>query len=173
MLWLMLIKYCFLILLWVSWCCVHSIMITKRLTDYLKHRFKKQFKFYRIFFNLFSIITIIPVLIYTHSIQTNPVFIWDGYLKIVQIILLMIVGYLSFAGTQQYNLKQFLGIAHIQENQIKKNENLSDSLMTENNKINISGIHKIIRHPWYSAAFLLIWAKNMDISGLIVNFIVL
>ncbi|QTA82042.1 NnrU domain-containing protein [Desulfonema limicola] len=160
----MLIKYLFLILLWILWCFFHSIMISKSLTDYLKNRFEKLFIFYRLFFNLTAIITIIPVLIYTYSIKTSPIFTWDGYLRIIQILMLLTAVYLCFAGAKQYNLSQVMGLAQIREKS-------STSLISQDNKINIAGIHRIIRHPWYSAVFLLIWAQNMDISGLIVNII--
>jgi len=35
----------------------------------------------------------------------------------------------------------------------------------------MSGILGVIRHPWYTAAIIIIWMRNIDISTLIVNII--
>jgi len=43
--------------------------------------------------------------------------------------------------------------------------------MSENGNISTSGILGIIRHPWYTATFLSIWIRNIDISALIINVI--
>ena len=32
-----------------------------------------------------------------------------------------------------------------------------------------SGVLNIVRHPWYVATILLIWARNLDISTILVN----
>lgn len=161
----MLIKYFFLALLWILWCSMHSIMISQRVTDCLKKRYVNLFRFYRLFFNLTAIITIILVLAYTYSIKTAPVFAWNGYFRIFQLLMLTAAGYLCFAGAKHYDLNSFLGLTQLKE------KHTANNLMSESGKITISGIHTIIRHPWYTAAFLLIWARDMDISTLIVNII--
>lgn len=44
-------------------------------------------------------------------------------------------------------------------------------MITESGELDKSGVLGIIRHPWYLAAILLIWARPLDISTIIVNFI--
>jgi protein-S-isoprenylcysteine O-methyltransferase Ste14 len=44
-------------------------------------------------------------------------------------------------------------------------------LISDKNEFDTSGILGITRHPWYLAAILLIWARPLDISVIVVNMI--
>ena len=43
--------------------------------------------------------------------------------------------------------------------------------ITDTGQLDTSGVLGITRHPWYLATMLLIWARQMDISAIIVNVI--
>lgn len=75
-------------LLVIAWCVLHSAMITVSVTEYLKRRFGSIFRFYRLFYNIISILTLIPVAIYAYSIQTQVIVSWNGYMRICQAILI-------------------------------------------------------------------------------------
>jgi protein-S-isoprenylcysteine O-methyltransferase Ste14 len=157
-------NYCILAILWIIWCALHSSMISVRTTSYLKHRLGASYRFYRLIFNLLAFVTLLPVVLYTQSIRGPVVFRWEGYLIIVQVLLLATSIFLFFAGARHYDLLTFLGIRQI------RRETASGAL-TANGRLATTGIHGVIRHPWYLASIMIIWARGLDVSALITNII--
>jgi methanethiol S-methyltransferase len=43
--------------------------------------------------------------------------------------------------------------------------------MTENGEFDSSGVLGVVRHPWYLAVLILLWARDQSLSGLIINMI--
>jgi methanethiol S-methyltransferase len=157
-------KYTTLIILWTTWCVIHSGMISLTVTNYLKNRLGSYYKFYRLFFNLVALITFIPLVVYSKSLKGPVVFRWEGYLTIVQITLLIIVIFLFISGGLKYDMLEFFGIRQIKTGK-------SHSTLSESGDIDTSGILSITRHPWYLAAIMLVWIfyREMYVSTLIVN----
>jgi methanethiol S-methyltransferase len=155
-------KYLILSALVIAWCFLHSAMISISVTEYLKRKLGPQFRFYRLFFNVVSALTLVPVVLFAHSVRTPPIFSWDGYLRIVQVLLLGTSALLFFLGARHYDAGQFLGIKQIREG-------TSNQALSESGKLDTSGVLGMVRHPWYSASMLLIWAGQMDASAFIVN----
>jgi protein-S-isoprenylcysteine O-methyltransferase Ste14 len=158
------LKYGTLSAVVIAWCFLHSAMISISVTEYLKKSLGPKFRYYRLFFNIVSVLTLVPVVLFAHSVRTQPVFSWDGYLRIVQVLMLGTSGLLFFLGARHYDARQFLGIKQIREGTSSKS-------LTDSGKLDTSGVLGMIRHPWYSAAMLLIWAGQMDVSTIIVNII--
>jgi len=69
---------------------------------------------------------------------------------------------LFIAGAKQFNGFVFLGIHQI------KNSTTHTSL-NQSGRLDAGGILSVIRHPWYAATILLLWARNIDISTCLVN----
>jgi protein-S-isoprenylcysteine O-methyltransferase Ste14 len=157
-------KYLLLSLLVIAWCILHSAMISVSVTEYFKKRLGPRFRFYRLFFNLIAILTLIPVTIFANSIRTQAVFSWNGYMRIGQVLLLVVAVLLFLFGGRHYDLRQVLGIKQIKEGITKK-------AITDTGELDTSGVLGIIRHPWYLATMLLIWARQMDLSVIFVNVI--
>jgi protein-S-isoprenylcysteine O-methyltransferase Ste14 len=151
-------------LLIIAWCVLHSAMISVSVTEYLKKRFGPKFGFYRLFFNLIAILTLIPVALYAYSIRTQAIFHWNGYMRIGQVLLLIVAVLLIFLGGRHYNVRQVLGIKQIKEG-------ISSKAITDTGELDTSGVLGMTRHPWYLATILLIWARQMDVSVLFVNVI--
>ena len=151
-------------LLVIAWCLLHSAMISVSVTEYLKKRLGPKFRFYRLFFNLIAILTLIPVALYAYSLRTQAIFHWDGYMRIGQVLLLIVAVLLIFLGGRHYNVRQVLGIKQIKEG-------ISSKAITDTGELDTSGVLGMTRHPWYLATILLIWARQMDVSVLFVNVI--
>jgi protein-S-isoprenylcysteine O-methyltransferase Ste14 len=43
--------------------------------------------------------------------------------------------------------------------------------MTESGEFDSRGVLGLIRHPWYLGVFILIWARDMTLKGLIINLV--
>ena len=155
-------RYLLLIFLWSAFFFLHSFMITPVFTDFLKKRTGTFYRYYRLFYNLFSILILAPVLIYSYSIQEKPFFTWHGYLLPLRYLLFLGGLWIFYAGSRHYSMRTFLGI-----NQI--NEGVNHGLINTSGMIGKGGIMGIVRHPFYSGSFLLIWAGNLDTTRLIIN----
>jgi protein-S-isoprenylcysteine O-methyltransferase Ste14 len=157
-------EYLILIILWITWCVIHSAMISLTIINYLQTNFGNFYKYYRIFYNLVSLVTFIPIIHYSIDIKSILLFQWKGDMVIVQRTLLLIVIILFILGARKYDMLQLLGIRQIKSEK-------SHITITEDGGINTSGILSITRHPWYLATIIFVWVYNreMYVSTLIVN----
>jgi protein-S-isoprenylcysteine O-methyltransferase Ste14 len=159
-------EYLVLILLWSIWCAVHSGMISLTITVYLKKRLGDYYRFYRPFYNLVSLITLIPLVLYNASPKGQVLFRWEGYMMIFQFFLMMTVLLLFISGGMKYDMLRLFGIR-----QIKSGE--SHSTLSETGAIDTSGVLGLTRHPWYLGAIIFVWIdyREMYVSTLIVSVI--
>jgi protein-S-isoprenylcysteine O-methyltransferase Ste14 len=59
---------------------------------------------------------------------------------------------------------QFVGIQQILKGR-------SGGAMTESGEFDSSGVLGIVRHPWYLAVFILLWARDFNLAGFTINVI--
>jgi len=160
------LEFILLIILWCAWCVIHSAMISLTVTNYLKNKLGGRFRFYRLFYNIIALITLIPLLISGTEPTGQLLFRWAGFSLIFQ-FLLAITGLLLFLfGAIKYDMLQLLGIRQIQSGK-------SYLSLSKTGDIDTSGVLSLTRHPWYLAAILFIWIRYSDIyvSTLVVNII--
>jgi len=110
-----------LAIIWITYCALHSILITPSVTNFVKQRFGSRFRYYRLAYNLFSIVSLIPILLYTHAHKQTTFFIWDGYLLPIRYILLAAGMFIFISGARHYDMSTFLGLRRVRE---KVNHNL-------------------------------------------------
>lgn len=158
--------YLILALLWIAYCIVHSVLISITVTDFLTRALGDQYRFYRLFFNIFSVTTVVPLLMYSDSARwkTEMLFAWEGYLRIIRYGLMALGFILAITAARHYNMFQFLGIQQILRRR-------SGTAITESGEFDSSGVLGIARHPWYLAVFILLWARDLNLAGLIINII--
>ncbi|WP_094607293.1 hypothetical protein SPSIL_035970 [Sporomusa silvacetica DSM 10669] len=153
-----------LALLWCLWCTLHSVMISTTITNYLKNKMRSKYRFYRLIFNLISLTTLIPVALYSAGLKGQVLFHWDGFLLIIQSLLMIIVLTLFFSGLKKYDMLQLSGIRQIKSGN-------SHAILSATGDIDTSGIFRITRHPWYLAVIIFIWIRDIYVSTLIINLI--
>lgn len=156
--------YVILALLIIAWCVLHSAMISISATDYLKKRLGSAYRYYRLFFNVFSILTFVPIFLFASSLRTQSIVEWAGVLRIVQVLLIGTSALFFILGGRHYDAAQFLGLRQIKEGTTGQG-------ITESGALNTSGVLGMVRHPWYLATILLIWARQLDVSAMLVNVI--
>jgi len=155
-------NYILLSLLWIAWCVIHSALISVTVTDLVKRTMGDKYRFYRLLFDTFSVVTFVPLLIYSRLLRTEPLFTWVGYMRIVQYCLIILAAVLLLTGARHYSILQFLGIQQI----LRKRSGLS---LTESGEFDSSGVLSVVRHPWYLAVFILLWMRDLYPVGIIVN----
>jgi methanethiol S-methyltransferase len=159
-------EYLVLALLWSAYCAVHSGLISVTVTDLLKRALGKGYAYYRLFFNLLSLVTFAPLLLYSRTprFQHPAIFEWSGNWQILRYLLILLSAALIIGGACHYCLSQFLGIRQIRTRS-------SHGGITETGNIDTTGVLGITRHPWYVAVFLLLWASDLNIGTIVVNLV--
>jgi len=157
-------NYILLSLILIIWCIIHSLLISNKFISFIQITLGTKFRFYRIFYNTFSLITFFPIILYSEFNKGEYIFTWTGNSRIIQGAMLAISLFLFIAGTKHYDGLVFLGIR-----QIKSFSN--QKALTESGDLDTNGILSVIRHPWYSASILLLWSRNIDINSCLVNVI--
>jgi protein-S-isoprenylcysteine O-methyltransferase Ste14 len=155
-----------LALLWIAYCGIHSALISITVTDFRKRALGDNYRFHRLFFNIFSVTTLVLLLMYSYSARwkTELLFAWKGNVRIIQYGLVGLAVILAITATRHYNMFQFLGMQQI----LKRR---SGTAMTESGEFDSSGILGIVRHPWYLAVFILLWARDLNWAGFIINMV--
>jgi methanethiol S-methyltransferase len=143
---------------------LHSAMISITFTNYLKKKLGNSYRFYRLFYNIISIVTLVPVVLYTLSVKQQPFFVWDGYLLPVKYFLIACGILFIVMGAKRYSFSQIAGITQIKEG-------VDQKLINKSGKLSSRGILAAVRHPLYAGLFPLIWARDLDAAFLIVNII--
>ena len=138
--------------LWILWCCLHSLLISRSVTSRMKGLLGEKYAYYRLSYNLFSLLTLVPVVIYQSSLQGEMIFSWPWPWKLVKIAMYMAAFILFYGGYRAYDMQYVLGIKQLQEIQEDKTQKAAG--------FKTDGILQYVRHPWYSAAILLVWAFN-------------
>ncbi len=158
------INYMVLALLAIVWCAMHSWLISASLTTYLKQKLGSHYRFYRLFFNGFALVTFAVVIWYRYLIKGDIVFDWQGNLRIIQAIMIILGIILFLLGTQKYDARRFFGLSQLKED-------ISKQGLTRSGELDTSGVLGIMRHPWYASLLLLIWALPLDLAGLVLNIV--
>ncbi len=156
------VEYVLLAAAWSVYCAVHSLMIAPPFLSWVRERFPDGHRFHRLFFNLFSILTLIPVVAYSLTLTSSPLFEWDGRLRWLQALLILIGLALLWAGARAYDFREFMGLAQLSDPDACRSIGTNCELSTK-------GVLGLLRHPWYTAALFLLWARDLDSAAIVTN----
>lgn len=149
---------------WIVYFILHSVLATHRLKDFFDSVGVSP-RNYRLMYNLISLITLVPILLFSSGIQAGYVFESNKILKISGMILAGYGVVLARMAFKSYDLKAFLGLGPL---------NGEEEFKTD-------GLLKYVRHPVYSASILILigyflfdprWGTFISVSMLILYFIV-
>lgn len=150
--------------LWISFCVLHSALISITFTGYIKRRLPVIFRYHRILFNFISLATLIPVLVYSSTVRRVPFFKWNGNLLYVKFFFIMSGLIIVILGSMHYDAAAFTGLAQIRGRPGR-------NLLSKTGLLDRGGILGFIRHPFYTAVLILIWSNDIDVSKLVENII--
>lgn len=130
---------------WGLWCFCHSFL----LTDWVRKRAEKRpflRRWGRLLYNLFSSLTLLPLTGWTYLADGPYVFRWPSWTLPLRMLVILVAFYLLFAAFRVYGFWEFLGFKEV-----------SFALKQE-------GILKRLRHPLYTAGFLLLWVRDQTLA---------
>ena len=130
-------------LLWIVYCVVHSLLAAAAVKLWVQQKLKNQFRYYRIAYSIFSFLGLVAILIYQFSMQTLLLF-HPGIVTQVVGMLLMATGATVMLIMIRKYFMQLSGIRWL-------TQELSKS------KLQVTGLHRYVRHPLYSGTFIFLW----------------
>jgi methanethiol S-methyltransferase len=139
---IMIWKHILLAMLWILFCFFHSFLANAKVKAGIEKQMGVQYKYYRLFYTLFSFATLVPLLLLQFTMpsphvfnQTIFSFITGSVVALTGLVIMVIC----------IN-KYFLSLSGIK------------TLVTDHttNDLQITGIHKYVRHPLYSGTFLFV-----------------
>lgn len=151
--------------LWIVWCVAHSALISGWMTERLRGILGGGFRYNRLFFNGFSLATLAPVLIFTAVLRDQALFRWEGEWRLGQLGLIVVAGLLFYLGGRRYDLFQFIGLRQLRSGG-------QGSGLTASGGVDTGGVLGVVRHPWYAAGVVAVWARDLTLADLTANLII-
>ena len=139
-----------LALVWAFWCSMHSLLISRSFTARMKEIWGIKFAYYRLAYNSFSILTLIPVVVYQQLLDEKMIFSWPGPWLLLKFGMYLASFVFFYGGYLVFDMQYVLGLKQIDE--------MRGGRKIEAMNFNTTGILEYVRHPWYSGAILLVWA---------------
>ncbi len=132
-----------LILFWILYYAIHSILAASSVKYFFQKRLKKYFRYYRLGYSIFATITLIWLLYFQYSFE-GVVLIKSVWIKYFAILFLIFPGLIiMFISIKKY----FMLLSGV------------SSIFTPvpASELKVDGIHRFVRHPLYSGTILFVW----------------
>ena len=158
--------YLLIALLWAAYCALHSFLISIRFTDLMKRPLKEYYAFYRLFYNVISVVLLIPLLLYTLQKEGEAIITYSLPFTIIRYVLISISMLIVIkAFFFDYDFLTFFGIRQLLES--GKNKSREE----HSGEIKKKGLLGIVRHPMYFGLLLYLWCQTITFMDLVVNIV--
>ena len=138
-----------LIVLWLCWCGLHSLLITGAVQRWVVRRDGAWHGVYRLAYAVISLVTLLPVVWYSRSLPQSTLFDPPLWFRLMQGLLLVLALVLFIGGARAYDLGSFLGLRQWRDYRAGRPAG-PPVLCT-------GGILARVRHPWYGGGLALLW----------------
>lgn len=137
-------QHIILALLWISFCVFHSVFASEKWKKRMQAVMQKRYKFYRMCYSVFAMITLSIVVVYNFRLQS--LMIWNVGLieKILAITAMGLFGFIMILFSRRFFFD--LSGADVFKKQLVSRQLIKTDL------------YKYVRHPLYSATLGFIWS---------------
>jgi len=139
----MLQTHLILAIIWIAYCVVHSVLAAVSVKLWAQQQLKTKFRYYRIAYSIFSFLGLVAILIFQFSMRSTLLFL-PGIVTQVAGMLMMATGAAIMVSMIWKYFMQLSGIRWLTQEMIKS-------------KLQVTGLHRFVRHPLYSGTFVFIW----------------
>jgi protein-S-isoprenylcysteine O-methyltransferase Ste14 len=143
---------------WTGYFVIHSVLASLWLKHRVAGRWPRLMPLYRMGFNLQALLLLIPPLWLTFSLRGELLWQWSGfYWWLANGLALAALGGVVWS-LRSYDGGEFLGLRQWRE---------KETAVEDQEQFHLSGLHRYVRHPWYSLSLVLIWTRDMDMAFLV------
>lgn len=138
---------------WVAYAALHSQLASLRCKAWATRHWPACAPWYRLAFNLQSVLLVLPLIWATYAIPGDWLWRWTGFWSwLANGLALAALAGLWFS-TGSYDMGEFLGTKPLSE---KRRD------AVEHDGFRISPLHRHVRHPWYALGLVLVWSRDMN-----------
>ena len=157
-------NYLLIALMWTGYCALHSFLISIWFTNLMKRSLKDFYAFYRLFYNVISVVLLVPLIIYSVQIEGEAIITYSLPLSIIRYVLISIsILIVLKAFFFDYDSLAFFGIRQL----LAFGKNKSQEKHT--NEIRKKGLLGIVRHPMYFGLMLFLWCQTFSLTDIVIN----
>lgn len=145
-------------LLWILYFTLHSLLASLWFKSRVGNSFGRLMPSYRLIFNALATLLLIPPVWMMLWLNSEPLWQFEGvwhWLRVVA-LLLTAAGFVWSLG--YYDSKEFLGLKQLRQGRQE---------IEDQESLQISPLHRYVRHPWYSLGLILVWSQDMDAARLV------
>jgi protein-S-isoprenylcysteine O-methyltransferase Ste14 len=144
---------------WCTWCAIHSLLAAPGVRQRLEGWSPFLSRWYRLAYNIFAAASLAPLVIWLEAaVQGPPLVQWQWPWTVLQGAAWLAALLLFLGGAKVYPLAEFLGLA---DPGSADDENRPPPLVT-------TGVLGVVRHPWYLAGLLILWARTLSFPEVVV-----
>lgn len=138
----MILNHIILAMLWIVYCVLHSVLASGWIKKKLRSKMKN-YKWYRLWYTLFAFVFLAVIVYFQLELRTIELFKSGNFFFVSGIIISSAGIILMLICIRKY----FMNLSGLR------------SLVVESfsNQLEITGIHKYMRHPLYLGTFMFIW----------------
>lgn len=136
----MVLNHVFISLCWIVYCFLHSFLANDQIKESIYNKLAVRSNIYRILYNVFAIVTLVPLVIYQFSVNSIQLF-HNEVVSLYIAVILIVTGLIIMLICVGKYFTQLSGLS-------KKHA------QTEHPVLETSGIHKYVRHPLYFGTFI-------------------
>ena len=148
---------------WAGYFALHSALADARVKRWVVQRWPALAALYRHAYNALALVLLLP-LAWLIAEQRGPrLWGWDGVAAWLANALAVAALAVVLVTLRHYDGSEFLGLRQWAARRPGKGTAASGALPA----LRLSPAHRYVRHPWYCAALVLIWTRDMDAATLV------
>lgn len=144
----------------IVYCFVHSVLADAKLMGRIYYTW-----WYRFFYVVQSVVLLLPVLYYYQNIPAESFFQPNLAIKNVLYIIWVSAIVFGLYAMRSYDNRSFLGLSQIRA-KLK-----GEKYRYEKPKLSQDGALSVVRHPYYTAGLVLLWARPMMLKDFYINIV--
>lgn len=147
-----------LVAVWAAYGVIHSVLASNTCKRVTAARFPRGFLYYRLTFNVLAVLLLVPPVWMTLALGGDVLWRWSGAWAWMANGLALTAVALFLRSLRYYDMDVFSGMAQWRQ---------ADGSVDEHERLSLSPMHRVVRHPWYALALVILWTRDMDEARLV------
>lgn len=145
---------------WLLFGLIHSLLATNRLKATVGEHSGPTGKQYRQLYNVIAIASLAVAVLVTVQYSGAEIIAWRGVWLLIPAVAWLVALVFFVIPARAYDLGQFAGT---------RADFKDESLAAGGHGLTMTWCHRYVRHPWYFAILLILWARNLSDGWLVAN----